>query len=119
MERYDYFEEIKSDLETFIKENYDLNDFEDIDEAYEKIYDDAFISDSVTGNASGSYFCNTWKAEEAICHNFDLLEEAYDGNDGAYFFQNGAESCDVIIRCYLLNQVLQEVLDEMFQEREG
>lgn len=31
--------------------------------------------DSVTGNASGSYFCNAWKAEEAICHNLDLLEE--------------------------------------------
>lgn len=59
MERYDYFEEIKSDLETYIKDNYDLNDFEDIEEAYEKIYDDTWVSDSVTGNASGSYFCNT------------------------------------------------------------
>ena len=40
MERYDYYETIKSDLETFIEDNYDLNNFEDIEEAYEKIYDD-------------------------------------------------------------------------------
>ena len=121
MERYDYYETIKSDLETFIEKNYNLNDFKDIGEAYEKIYDDAFISDSVTGNASGSYFCNTWKAEEAICHNLDLLGEAFEAfcEDGADVLKNGAESCDVTIRCYLLGQALQEVLDEMLQEREG
>lgn len=119
MERYDYLEVMENDLRTFIEGNYDLNDFEDIEEAYEKIYDEAWVSDSVTGNASGSYFCNTWKAEEALCHNFDLLEEAYDGNDGAYFFQNGAESCDVMIRCYLLNRVLTELLNEIMGEREG
>ena len=121
MERYDYYETIKSDLETFIEENYNLNDFEDIDEAYEKIYDDAFISDSVTGNASGSYFCNTWKAEEAICHNLDLLGEAFEAfcEDGADVLKNGAESCDVTIRCHLLSQVLTELLDEMTEEKEG
>lgn len=76
MERYDYYEVIKDDLKTFIEDNYNLEDFED-------------------------------------------MEEAYDGNDGSYFFQNGAESCDVMIRCHLLSQALQEVLDEILQEREG
>ena len=121
MERYDYLETIKDDLKTFIEDNYDLNDFEDIEEAYEKIYDKAWVSDSVTGNASGSYFCNTWKAEEAICRNLDLLGEAFEAfcEDGADVLKNGAESCDVTIRCYLLGQALQEVLDEMTEEREG
>lgn len=120
MERYDYLETIKDDLKTFIEDNYDLNDFEDIEEAYEKIYDEAWVSDSVTGNASGSYFCNTWKAEESICHNLNLLGEALqEFGDDASLLQRGAEACDVTIRCYLLGQVLNEVLDELMEEREG
>lgn len=119
MERYDYYEVIEDDLKTFIEENYDLNDFEDTDEAYQEIYDNAFVSDSVTGNASGSYFCNTWKAEETLCHNLDLLGEALqEFGDDANFLQRGAEACDVTIRCYLLGQVLSEVLDELMEERE-
>ena len=119
MERYNYYEVVKNDLIKLIKENYNLNDFQSKKDAYKAIYNKALNSDGVTGRLSESYFCSTWDAEEALCHNFDLLEEAYDANDGTYFFQNGAESCDVMIRCYLLNQVLDEVLDEMMEEREG
>lgn len=121
MERYDYYEVIKDDLKTFIEDNYNLEDFEDMDEAYQEIYDNAWVSDSVTGNASGSYFCNTWKAEESICHNLDLLGEAFESfcEGGADVLKNGAEACDVTIRCYLLGQVLNEVLDELMEEREG
>lgn len=121
MERYDYYEVIKDDLKTFIEDNYNLNDFEDSEEAYEEIYEKAWVSDSVTGNASGSYFCNSWHAEEAICHNLDLLGEAFEAfcEDGADVLKNGAEFCDVTIRCYLLSQVLSEVLDELMEEREG
>lgn len=117
MERYNYYEIVKNDLIKLIKENYNLNDFQNKKDAYKAIYSKALNSDGVTGRLSESYFCNTWDAEEALCHNFDLLEEAYDANDGTYFFQNGAESCDVMIRCYLLDQVLNEVLDEMMEER--
>ena len=108
MKRYNYLEVIKDDLKTFIKDNYDLNDFKDIEETYEKIYDDAWVSDSVTGNASGSYFCNTWKAEEAFCHNLDLLSKTFEAfcEDDADVLKNGAESCDITIRCYLLSQAL-------------
>lgn len=119
MERYDYKDQVKSDLINFINDNYDLNDFTNIDEMYQTIYDDAFISDSVTGNASGSYFCNAWNAEEAICHNLDLLGEAFETfcEDDADVLKNGAESCDVTIRCYLLAQTLTKVLNEMMKER--
>lgn len=120
MERYDYYEVIKDDLKTFISDNYNLEDFKDTDDAYQEIYDNAFISDSVTGNGSGSYFCNTWKSEEAICHNLDLLGEALqEFGDDASLLQRGAEACDVTIRCYLVGQLLSEVLDKMMEEREG
>lgn len=113
MERYNYLENIKEDVKEYIKENFES--MEEIDR--ESLYDDLFIEDSVTGNASGSYYCNTWKAEEALCHNMDLLGEALEafGCDANYL-ENGAEACDVTIRCYLLGQALDEVLEELESE---
>lgn len=127
MGRYDYFEVMKQDVREAIPYTVSLEDFRtDREGLEEELNDKLWIDDSVTGNASGSYFFNAWKAEEAICHNWDLLEEAAD----AFGYENvgevlkrGPEVADVIIRCYLLTQVIQEVLDEMegsgfFQEEE-
>lgn len=110
--KYNYLENIKADVLDYIKENYEKEDFANLD--YNELYDEMFIADSVTGNGSGSYTFNTWKAEENICHNLDLAEEAYKefGYEGIKF-DDGAEAIDVTIRCYLLGQVLQEVLDEL------
>lgn len=108
MEQYNYYEAVKNDVMDYLKET-DERD-------YEKLYDDMFISDNVTGNASGSYYCNTWDAEEALCHNLDLLQEALECfGCGIEYLENGAEACDVTIRCYVLSQVLQEALDEVDQ----
>lgn len=124
--RYDYLENIKADVLDYIKENYEEENFANLD--YDELYDEMWIADSVTGNASGSYYCNTWKAEEALCHNMDLLIDAleefgYLTIDGLNevirkIRSNGAEWADVTIRCYLLGQVLQEVLDELRGEED-
>lgn len=110
--KYNYLENIKADVLEYIKENYEEENFANLD--YNELYDEMFIADSVTGNASGSYTLNTWEAEENICHNLDLATEAYEnfGYDGIKF-EDGAEAIDVTIRCYLLGQVLQDVLDEL------
>lgn len=110
--KYNYLENIKADVLDYIKENYEEEDFANLD--YNELYDEMFIADSVTGNGSGSYTFNTWEAEENICHNLDLATEAYKefGYDGIKF-DDGAEAIDVTVRCYLLGQVLQEVLDEL------
>lgn len=111
--KYDYIENVKNDIKEYIKENYES--LEEVDE--NKLYDDLFLEDSVTGNSSGSYYCNTWKAEEAICHNLDLASEAFYefGYDGIPY-DKGAEYIDVTIRCYLLGQCLSEVLEELEEE---
>jgi hypothetical protein len=72
----------------------------------------------VTGNASGSYTFNAWKAEEYLCHNLDLLGEALAefGCEPNYITEKGAEACDVTIRCYLLGQAISEVLSEMLEK---
>lgn len=117
MERYDYRQAVKDDIKQYI-ENHDVKvTTGNREELEQSLYDEMFISDSVTGNASGSYYCNAWKAEEAICHNLDLLGEALEEFGGDMdVLKSGAEACDVTIRCYLLSQCLGEVLDEIEEE---
>ena len=123
MEQYNYQEAIKADVRAYIEEEISMDDFsgpaedrEDLrQELEEKLNDDLWIADSVTGNASGSYYCNAWKAEEALRHNWDLLAEALEefGGDFGEAVKRGAEYCDVTIRCYLLGQAIAAVLDDM------
>lgn len=118
MERYNYLKAMKEDIRVYIGENYTEEELADqlldIDEFQGKLNDELWIDDGVTGNASGSYTFNAWKAEEYICHNLDLLEEAATefGCD-VDILKKGAEYCDVTIRCYLLYQAIAETLEEL------
>ena len=96
--KYNYYENMKDDIKNYIEENYENDELLD----YDELYDEMFIADSVTGNGSGSYTFNTWKAEENISHNIDGVK-----------FEDGAEAIDVTIRCYFLGSVLQDVLEEL------
>ena len=108
---YNYYDEMKEDIKEYLKNTDERN--------FDRLYDEMFIDDSITGNGSGSYTFNTWKAEENIVHNMDLLKQAFDEFGGNYnVLEQGAEACDVTIRCYLLGQVLQDVLDELEEETE-
>lgn len=124
MERYNYREAVTADILDHIRENYTPEEIREAlqerDEFAEKLNDDLWICDSVTGNASGSYYCNTWRAEEAICHNLDLLGEALQefGCGFEYLIENGTEAADVTIRCYLLGECIAEALDEIESEIE-
>ena len=102
-----YLDMIEDDVRKWIDENIDLDDWKgDRDGLEEKLHDELFNEDSVTGNASGSYYCNAYKAEEDIANHWDLLAEAlekFGGNITAVeMLDKGAEWCDVAIRCYLL-----------------
>lgn len=119
MERYDYLEAIKEDVLNYINENNIVVTSENRNEVEQDLNDTLFTCDSVTGNASGSYTFNTWTAEEYLCHNLDLLGEALrEFGSGVKYLENGAEACDVTIRCYLLGQAISEVLDEVERRKE-
>lgn len=112
---YNYLEAVTDDVREYIKNEINRTEWMGDREGLEEhLNDTLFVSDSVTGNASGSYTCNAWQAEENLCHNMDLLAEALEefGDDLSYL-KNGAEACDVTIRCYLLPQAIAEVLDEL------
>ena len=119
MERYDYRQAVMDDIKQYIEDHDVKVTTGNREELEQELYDEMFVSDSVTGNASGSYYCNAWKAEEAICHNLDLLGEALEEFGGDMdALKSGAESCNVTIRCYLLGQVLGEVLNELEEDDE-
>ena len=121
---YDYRETVRNDVIEQVKDGYKENSLriykEEGREALEQyLNDELWVDDQVTGNASGSYTFNTWEAEENICHNMSLLEEACDefGQDVGEAVKRGAEYCDVTIRCYLLGSAISEAIDEL--EAEG
>lgn len=117
---YDYLETMKGDIRQWLEDNDWKDTYKDMtrEELEEKLNEDLWIEDSVTGNGSGSYTFNTWEAEENISHNWDLLQGALDmfGESDVNILDKGAEWCDVTIRCSLLAQAIAEVLDEDFEE---
>lgn len=118
MEKYNYLEAIKEDVKNFMQWEKIKVTADNRAEVEEQLNEELFINDSVSGNASGSYTFNAWQAEENLCHNMDLLEDACNEweDDLGEVVKRGAETCDVIIRCYLLAQAIAEVLDEVVEE---
>lgn len=120
---YDYRSNIADDIRDYIESNFTaeeiIENLNDRDEWEQSLYDDMWLRDSVTGNASGSYYCNSWKAEEAIAHNWGILADAIEEFGGdTNILRQGAETCDVTIRCYLLGECLSAVLDDLEAEAE-
>lgn len=119
MEKYDYLSAVESDVREYIENNVNFHDYSDLDEMKEDLNEKLFVEDSVTGKASGSYTFNTWKAEEYLCHNLDLLAEANEAFGGSSdILSDGAEMCDVTIKCYLLGQAIENVAPDMWQDWE-
>lgn len=69
MTKYNYMEAVKEDVKNYIDSEINFEDFDSLEELEEKLNDELWTEDSVTGNASGSYYCNSYKAEESITHN--------------------------------------------------
>lgn len=77
MEKYDYLSAVESDVREYIENNVNFHDYSDLDEMKEDLNEKLSVEDSVTGNASGSYTFNTWKAEanEEFGGSSDILSD--------------------------------------------
>ena len=119
-----YLEQMKEDIRNYIEENGIVVTSENREEVEEKLNDDLWIDDSVTGNASGSYTFNSYKAKEYVVDNMELLQETIsefciDAETVAEKFINEEwEYFDVSIRCYLLGSAISETLDDIIEEQE-
>lgn len=117
---YDYYEEVKKDVIDYIEDNIDLDEFESREALQDYLYDELFTEDSVTGNGCGSYTRNWRKAWEYVGENLDLLGDALEEfGDTKHILMNGAEACDVTIRCYVLAECIDNALDEIMGESEA
>ena len=120
MEKYDYREALRNDIKEFLEwesQYGELGPYDTESDMYDNLYERMMDCDSVTGNET-CYTDSEWDAEEYLCHNMDLLAEAFETfgyNTGD--ISRGAKWCDVIIRCYLLGEVLNEVLDDGWYEQ--
>lgn len=111
---YNYLEALKEDIRNYIENEINFTSFDSIEELEEKLNNDLWTEDRVTGNASGSYTFDAWQAEENLCHNLDLLQEALaEFGCSTDYLKKGAEACDVTIRCYLLGQAIAEVIQDI------
>ena len=122
MENYNYYDAMYNDIKNAIDEyadNYDDEIRYDRDEFEQNLNDDLWIDDAVIGNASGSYTFNRYTAMEYVTDNMDLLDDACeefcisDDVRGRHFADDDFEYFDVTIRCYLLSEVLSDVLDDL------
>lgn len=112
----DYYEDVLQAVEEAAEYNYTPEMLEPVDlEDYgEKLNDALYVDDSVTGNAYGSFFCNAYKAEEALAGNWDLAAEALKefGYNDINALEKGAEWVDCVVRCYVLSQCIAEYVED-------
>ena len=114
---YSYYEEVSQAVEEAVNDEYTPEVLEpvDLEDYAEKLNEKLWIEDAVTGNASGSYFFNSYEAEEALAGNWDIAAEAvseFGYNNGFNPFSRGAEWVDVTIRCYLLSQCIADYIEQ-------
>lgn len=128
---YNYKEAIKQDVKEWVEDHHSeifdcKNDFSSEaayeNYVYEYIYDGCFVADSVTGNASGSYTFSRYQARENFFNDPDS-DDYIDGLVGDGFADEKRIGClvresdweqiDVLIRCWLLNVIVCEVVDEI------
>lgn len=119
---YDYKEAMKEDIREAISDNEWRYTGLDRDKLEETLNDDLWIDDSVTGNGSGSYTFNAEEAKEYVfADGMGYYAEAVEefGLDAKTIEEHltDYEYIDVTIRCYLLGQIISELLDEY--EAEG
>ena len=124
---YNYYEAVKEDVITAIEDDYYIEIVKEqlkmggVDcDVVEALNDAMWTDDSITGNGSGSYWCNAWGAEEALCHNWNLIRDMVsEYMTDISINKFSPEQMDVSIRCFLLNSVLWDLVDEIIEMAEA
>lgn len=118
----DYKKEVMEDLKELLSENKEEIKDLSMDELRDLINDYRF-SDTVTGNGSGSYYCNAYKAQETINERGLLFDDYFlsylqdMGAELADLLKQGAEAVDVWARCCVLDYMLtDEELENIKEE---
>lgn len=122
MKNYNYLEAVTADVIDFIREEVTTSDYENREALSEFLNDELWTCDSVTGNASGSYTFNAYKAKEYVFSDPDTVSEALKEfcveaeTIADKFLTQDWEYFDVTARCYVLGQAIEDALDSIENE---
>lgn len=117
-----YLEMVKEDVKNWMEENADYineQDFENIESLRDWLNDALWCDDSVTGNASGSYYFNSYDSKQAVLDDFETVKEALQEfgisaeTIGETFLNEDWEYFDVTARCYVLFSAIWEVCESV------
>ena len=118
---YDYREAMADDIKNAIEDNAEFWGLAEMtaEEAVELLTNKLWINDTVTGNGSGSYTFNRASAKECVLDNMELCIEAFKEFCAVEQFAEKIanedwEFLDVTIRCYLLPEMVEYVVNEMW-----
>lgn len=115
-------EDVREDIENYLNKNEeylvekarDMGRYKFIDYMYITLFD----SDNVTGDASGSYYCNNERAKKSVIENLDLLEEAAAEMciESINILDQDWETWDVYIRRHLVNCLYYDMVQDFYNE---
>lgn len=116
MDKNGYLSELYADGREWIEENVEYYDS----------FDDAYFDMelTITGNDNGSYYCNSYKAREAlegVLWDDDVVDAIRDMGFDGMPTDRGPETCDVLVRIALLGELyskLEDYFDELKEEQE-
>ena len=118
---YNYRIEMKQDILDYINFNITLEDWEFRDDLEDYLYNELWAENSITGNG-GNYYNTETDCEAYLAYNLNLMIEACEefGIDMKILllhYHDGdlARHLDCAIRCYLLGEVIHNVLDEIWK----
>ena len=124
MKNYNYLEAVTADVIDFIRDEVNASDYENREALSEFLNDELWTCDSVTGNGSGSYTFNAYKAKEYVFSDPDTVSEALkefcvDAETiTEKLLSHNWEYFDVTARCYVLGQAIENALDSIEDELE-
>ena len=115
----EYREAVYYDTIEWIKDAGYIEDFKDPEYDWGQRQFDELMEDCelcVTGNDNGSYYCNSYKAREALrdavfdedIHSL-LSAHGYEDSFWRYIQENDPEGADVIVRCCMFWEIWEDV----------
>lgn len=115
---YNYLEVVTNDVISYVQEEVDRSQYVSRQHLEEELNDILWEDDGITGNTSGSYTMNAFKARSFVLDNLELFSEACtelcieDEEVGRKFLEGSWEWMDVVIRCHVLPLAICAALDK-------
>ena len=122
MKHYNYRENIKKDIMQYIKDNINIEDFDDVEDFKIYLAKILLIPNEITGEINNSYTNDSVLSEIFLVGNLSLLSKSleYFHNTNNINITNilnrGAEYCDMIVRKYILETSIDEILNQIVEE---